>query len=180
MEGNHRMDAQNQNQVQPDYNFILNQDKQSPTQQQPGKKKRKLLLIGGGLFIFGLLVVAAIVATISSNTQNSASNGATSTVRDYLTKVAAADYSGAYDLVSSTTIPSKIYFIEKAAPQFNEVFSVHDCNIDTTEETSGSSSRVSVTCPYKNDAAKTATFIFTVVSSNDQYKITGYIPKNDA
>ncbi len=175
------MDAQNQNHVQPDYNFILNQgEKPQGTPAKPTDNKRKLLIIGGGLFIFTLLVIAAIVAAVSSNTQNVTTSGPVDAVEQYLTKVAAKDYENAYALLSATTTPNKAYYIEKSAPQFNDVFAVESCTLSDTVEKSGTATRLTVTCPYDVDSAKTATFLFTVDKQGDQEKIIGYVPKIDA
>ncbi len=164
----YRVSMQDQNQnVQPDYGFIVNQ--QMPDAQKPKRSRRKFILIAGGLFIFVSLFAASIFAAIQGNVQETTSNEiADATITEFYDAVKAQDYEKASTLLKPVTGQ-----VGPTSEEISKVFTVFDastCKVDSAE-TDQNVSRVLTSC-QSYDKKFVMKFNFDVAKVNDIYIIT--------
>lgn len=138
---------QNQNQAQPNYDFILNQAGQVP-ENKPNR--RKILIIVGIIGVFFLLVVAAIVASVQQQVTQSL-NPQQTTVNAYLTSVKNGDYKTAYKYLDPANEISEENFVNFLGPMLNDSVDLGSCTIADGADLP--SNIVEVTCTQKGNNA---------------------------
>lgn len=138
---------QNQNQAQPNYDFIMNQE--TPVADKK-PNRRKILIIVGIIGVFFLLVVAAIVASVQQQVTQSL-NPQQTTVNAYLTNVKNGDYKTAYKYLDPANEISEENFVNFLGPMLSDSVDLGSCTIADGADLP--SNIVEATCTQKGNNA---------------------------
>ncbi len=161
------MDTQNQNDIQPDYNFILNQGADGKQLADNSgatvPKNKKFLLLVAIAAIFLLALFGIIVSVSVNNGVERSDAAALATASSYLSYAAEGDYDAGYELLSPVTRPDKAFFAEQTALLAEKV-DLSACRHEFSKEIENRQ-QVVVSCPRK-DNGESLKLSFLVVSPN--------------
>lgn len=151
------MNDQNQN-IQPDYGFILNQGSQEP-QKKPNNKRVIILLVLSGVLIVSLLVIVLVNRTskmVSEDEQIYSSETAEGEekAKEFLGLISESKYDQAYESIVSTkkSDQHKEHFIGSDAPFIYERVDLSKCiNKSLTTDAQAQTTDIIFSCPMKQD-----------------------------
>lgn len=169
------MDTQNQNQeVQPDYNFIVNQPG------EPKKKMSKKVIILAILLVLLLIIIGASVLFSATNNVQNSSSGENGTeqlaetppdITQYVEFIKAGNFHSAYGLLANIqNRPTIDVYVSFWNNYYAKNFTLSNCEIIKTTQ-QDSSLVTTIECPYKNEDKKST---FKAISDEKTKEITGF------
>lgn len=174
------MNNKNQNQeISPDYNFILNQGNEPPGSIQPPKKKlskKVIVLVVLVILLIPIFLVSVFFAanqnvrnnTIADNGSSAQSNATTpSIVEQYVDYVKVSQYESAYGLLSIEDKPSPQLFTDLWEKYYKATYDIASCRIQGAVQYEANV-KTTVTCPALSAMEEEMEFIYVTSSPQDE------------